>query len=198
MRHSISLTCAHYRLRPVTSEDAAFIVALRSDPLLNRFVHEVSPRVEDQLAWLERYFERAGDYYFVVENARSLEPQGTVGLYNVESGCAEWGRWIVKQSSIAALESAWLICEVAFSKLELADLRSRTLSGNRTAISFHDSFGASRVASSREYVIVRGERQPVVEHRITASQWPAIRARHHSTITRLGSRTPPNWCGVPA
>ena len=69
VQHSISLTCVRYRLRPVTLNDAPFIVALRMDPLLNRFVHEVSPLVEDQVVWLERYFLRPDDYYFVVEDA---------------------------------------------------------------------------------------------------------------------------------
>ena len=56
MEHNISLACVRYRLRPVTLEDAAFIVALRNDPLLNRYLHEISPRVEDQVGWLEHYF----------------------------------------------------------------------------------------------------------------------------------------------
>ena len=88
MEHSISLTCVRYRLRPVTLEDAAFIVELRSDPLLNRYLHEISPRVEDQVAWLERYFLRPDDYYFIVEDADSGKPQGTIGIYDVERAAA--------------------------------------------------------------------------------------------------------------
>jgi len=198
VRHNINLTCARYRLRPVTLEDAAFIVALRTDPLLNRFVHETSPRVEDQVAWLEGYFERAGDYYFIVENAESLEEQGTAGLYKVESGSAEWGRWILKRGSMAALESAWLIYQAAFSRLTLHELCSRTLTDNHAVISFHDSFGASRIPGSREGPIVRGQRSAVIEHRVTSAEWPALRDRHYSTITRFASRIPSHWPGVPA
>ena len=91
MRHSISLTCVRYRLRPVTLEDAPFIVELRMDPLLNRYLHEISPRVEDQVAWIERYFERPEDYYFIIEDADSGEPHGAIGIYDIEEnacGCA--------------------------------------------------------------------------------------------------------------
>ncbi len=51
MRHSISLECVRYRLRPVTLDDAPFIVELRKDPILSRYVHEISTRVEDQISW---------------------------------------------------------------------------------------------------------------------------------------------------
>ena len=200
MRHSINLSCVRYRLRPVKLEDAAFIVALRTDPLLNRFVHETSARVEEQVAWLERYFERPGDYYFIVETTDSFEPQGTVGLYNTrsESNCGEWGRWILKRGSMAALESAWLIYEAGFSKLRFAELCSRTLAENQAVISFHDSFGASRAATLEAHFSVRGEHKAAVEHRITAAEWPPLRARHYSSASRLSSRVPSHWGRLPA
>lgn len=200
MRHSITLTCVRYRLRPVTVEDAQFIISLRTDPQLSRFVHEISPRVEDQIEWLERYFERVGDYYFIVENAESCEPQGTIGLYNMESqsDTAEWGRWILKRGSMAALESVCLICEAAFSTLQLAGVCSRTLAENHAVISFHDSFGASQAAVLEEHFTIRGERKTAVEHRIYAIDWPTLRARHYSTISRLPSRIPSHRRCVPA
>jgi RimJ/RimL family protein N-acetyltransferase len=190
VQHSISLTCVGYRLRPVAIEDAAFIVALRTDPLLNRFVHEISPRVEDQVAWLESYFLRPDDYYFIVEDADSSEPQGTIGLYNLDpdSNCAEWGRWILKRDSMAALESAWLIYEAGFSKLRLASLCSRTLAENLAVVSFHDSFGACRAATLKQHFVVRGEPKAALEHRVTSAEWPTLRTRHYSMVSRLASR----------
>ena len=103
-------------LAPVTLEDAAFIVELRSDPMLNRYFHEISPRVEHQAAWLERYFARPDDYYFIVEDADSAERHGAIGIYEIENKLAhaEWGRWILKRGSMAALESVWLICKRHF------------------------------------------------------------------------------------
>ena len=191
VRHSISLTCLRYRLRPVRIEDASFIVALRMDPLLNRFVHEISPLVEDQIAWLERYFLRPDDYYFIVEDADTGQPQGTIGVYDVaqNASAAEWGRWILKRGSMAALESAWLIYEAGFSKLHLASLFSRTLVDNPQVVSFHDSFGASRFTVLEGHILVRGERKSAIEHRIRAADWPALRARHYSTISRLAHRS---------
>jgi RimJ/RimL family protein N-acetyltransferase len=190
VEHSISLTCVRYRVRPVTLEDAPFIVELRTDPLLNRFLHEISLRVEDQVAWLERYFLRPGDYYFIVEDADSGKPHGAIGIYDVAENAAgaEWGRWILKHGSMAALESVWLIYEVGFSTLRLASLSSRTLVENPQVVSFHDSFGAARTAVLEDHFLLRGERKSAIEHRIEATGWPALRSRHYSTVSRLARR----------
>jgi|HubBroStandDraft_2_1064218.scaffolds.fasta_scaffold349479_1 RimJ/RimL family protein N-acetyltransferase len=190
MEHSISLACVRYRLRPVTLDDAAFIVELRSDLLLNRYLHEISPRVEDQVGWLQRYFARPDDYYFIVEDTDSGERHGTIGIYDFEENAAgaQWGRWILKRGSMAALESAWLICEAGFSKLRVASLSSRTLVENGRVVSFHDSFGACRVGVLVDHFLVGGERKSAVEHRIEATNWPALRSRHYSTVSRLARR----------
>ena len=190
MRHDISLTCVRYRLRPVTLEDAAFIVELRNDPLLNRFLHEISPRVEDQAHWIERYFERPGDYYFIVEDCNRGIPQGAVGLYDVAADLsgAEWGRWILKRGSMAAVESAWMIYEAAFARLSLASLSCRTVVDNGKVLSFHDNFGARRMAVLEGHFLLRGERRSAIEHCITADEWPELRARHYLTLSRVGRR----------
>jgi RimJ/RimL family protein N-acetyltransferase len=190
VEHSVSVTCVRYRLRPVTLEDSAFIVELRSDPLLNRYLHEISPRVEDQVAWLERYFARPNEYYFIVEDADSAERHGTIGIYDFErkAASAQWGRWILKHGSMAALESAWLVYEAGFSKLGLASLSSRTLVENPQVVSFHDSFGASRAGVLEAHFLVGGGRKSAIEHRIQAAEWPALRSRHYFTLSRLARR----------
>jgi RimJ/RimL family protein N-acetyltransferase len=185
--------CVRYRLRPVALEDAPFIVELRTDPSRNGFLHEVSPRVEDQVAWLEAYFARPGDYYFIVEDSATGAPQGTVGVYDVAADLsgAEWGRWILKPGSMAALESAWMIYETAFAKLGLASVSSRTLVDNGKVLSFHDNFGARRIAVLEGHFLVRGIRKSAVEHQITAEEWPAIRARHYAMAERFAHRLSP-------
>lgn len=190
MRHSITLTCVRYRLRPVTLADAPFIIELRTDHLLGRFLHETSSRVEDQVAWLERYFSRPDDYYFIVEDADSGEQHGAIAIYDVDRDAAnaQWGRWILKRDSMAALESAWLIYEAGFSRLRLASLSSRTLVDNPWVVSFHDSFGASRVSVLEGHFLVGGERKSAIEHCIKVAEWPALRARHYSTVSRLARR----------
>lgn len=192
MQHNLSLKCVRYALRPVTVEDAPFIVELRSDPLRNRFLHEISPRIEDQIAWLKTYFARPQDYYFIVQEARSGEPHGAIGIYDIdETGGGQWGRWVLKRNSAAGLESAWLVHEVGFSLLGLTSLSSRTIVENAQVVSFHRSFGATEVAVLKAHFLVSGRRESAVEHRIAAAEWPSLRARHYSLISKAASRTHP-------
>ena len=67
-----------YRLRPVEAEDAAFILDLRADRERSRYLHRVSNDLEAQRRWLESYFERPGDYYFLIENRETSQREGIV------------------------------------------------------------------------------------------------------------------------
>ena len=67
MRHDIHLEGFNLRLRPVRIEDAAFIVWLRNLDYVKGNVGDSAVDVVGQEAWLKAYFEREGDYYFIVE-----------------------------------------------------------------------------------------------------------------------------------
>ena len=54
--------------RFVKEDDAAFIVQLRTDPILSRFLHATDSSVEKQKEWIHSYKERESrgeDYYFI-------------------------------------------------------------------------------------------------------------------------------------
>lgn len=142
MKHKISVEGFGYRLRPVRLSDAAFIIAVRlEDAERNKFIHAISPDVSLQEAWIERYFLREGDYYFVVENRITGEGEGLIGVYDVKDGKAEWGRWVVKKDSLAAVESVDLAYRAAFEKIGLDELYCRTVQDNAEVVSFHESIG---------------------------------------------------------
>jgi RimJ/RimL family protein N-acetyltransferase len=173
VRHELALDGPAFRLRPVTPADAEFICELRSDPLLSRFIHATSPQVTDQRRWLEQYFEREGDYYFIITRRLTARSEGTIGIYDVNPAArvAEWGRWIVRRGSVAAVESAWLVYRAAFELLQLDMVYSRTLAKNRNVVSFHDSCGIPRHAVRKAHVCQDGDEIDVVEHRMTREQW---------------------------
>src|SRR3990172_6577622 len=108
MRHEITLAGEAFRLRPLGFADARFVVELRTDPRVSRFINPTSPRVEDQLRWIEQYLARPGDYCFVVERLATGSPEGMLGIYDEDAGrrSAEWGRWVLLPGSLAAAESA--------------------------------------------------------------------------------------------
>lgn len=176
MRHDIQLDGHAFRLRPITDKDAPFVLELRCDPDLSRFIHSTPPRLADQLQWLAAYYERPGDYYFVVERRRDGLAEGLVSIYDIEEGsrAAEWGRWVVRRGSLAAPESAWLMYRCAFEQLALERVYSRTVADNAPVVSFHDSCGIARKRTLTQFFELRGHKYDAIEHEVTQLSWPGI------------------------
>ncbi len=168
MKHQITQEGLAFRLRPVTLQDAAFIVEIRlADAQRNQYIHQISAEVSVQENWLNEYFKREGDYYFVVENKFTHQPEGLIGLYDVQDGKAEWGRWVIKQGSLAAAESVDLIFRVAFDVLHLQECYSRTIEDNVQTVAFHDSVKELRRAILQDCFTLHGKTYNAVEHYVT-------------------------------
>jgi RimJ/RimL family protein N-acetyltransferase len=177
MRHNLTIEGYAFRLRPITDADAAMVVELRSNPELNRYLHASSNRVEDQLAWLSSYYEREGDYYFVIERRSNSTPEGVIALYDIDAAasCGEWGRWILKTGSLAAIESAYLIYRIAFELLGLSSVYCRTVTDNGKVVSFHDSCGITARRLLPQHFDLGGQRYDAVEHRVDKASWSNIK-----------------------
>lgn len=190
MRHDLTLAGPAFRLRPVSDADAALILQLRSDPQLNRYLHPTSPDLADQLAWLANYYERPGDYYFVVERRETGEPEGLISIYaiNPDTGEGEWGRWILRPGSLAVVESAWLIYCCAFEQLGLTDVYCRTLAENAAVVSFHDSCGIAERRLMVGYFDLGGCVADAVEHRVDRETWIRIAPQLEKFAWRIARR----------
>lgn len=190
MRHDLTLEGPGFRLRPVGDDDAQFILGLRTDPALGRFLHATSSSIGGQLAWMSRYYERPGDYYFVVEQRKSLDLEGVIAVYDLDSErrSAEWGRWILRHGSLAAVESALLIYRAAFDTLKLDETYSRTVADNQAVVSFHDSCGIESRKILPGHFDIAGKRVDAVEHRLHKTQWAAVEQRLASLATLTARR----------
>lgn len=192
MRHDHRLAGYAFRLRPVAEADAGFIVALRASA--GDFLNRGADTVEAQLAWLGRYFGRDGDFFFIVETLDGARREGLAGVYDLRRAerTAEWGRWVLRAGSNAAVESALLVYRFAFGVLQLASLRCRTLSANARVVAFHDSCGLAR--SPAEVVVDHdGSAQPAVEHTLARTDWPRVESHLHRIASRFAMtalRTP--------
>ena len=145
MKHSINIDGYSYKIRPVTLDDADFIVSVRlEDKERNKYINAISDDVNEQINWLNSYFEREGDYYFVIENKLTSNKVGLIAIYNIDEGKAEWGRWVIRKGSLSAIESVYLIYEVAFNVLNLCELYCRTIVDNTSVVSFHDSLSQNK------------------------------------------------------
>jgi len=194
LRHNIRIAGHAFRLRPVAESDAAFIVSLRrrAGSVLNRGALTTG----EQLHWLSRYFERNDDFYFVVETIDGANREGVVALYEVQAsaGDAQWGRWVLRGGSNAAVESALLVYRCAFMELSLERVWCRTLATNAEVVAFHDSCGLTR-APDAVWIEHDGEKRAAVEHALKRSDWPHVMRRLDQTAARfararLKSRVP--------
>jgi RimJ/RimL family protein N-acetyltransferase len=191
MRHDIRLAGRVYGLRPVELDDAEFIVALRTcDPQRVRYLHPIPPDTEQQRRWLRSYFERQNDYYFVVENRDSRCRHGLVGIYNIDPvvQTGEWGRWILRPGSFAAVESALLVYRVAFEYLQLRSIYCITVADNLPVVSFHDSCGLARAAFLPRHFELAGVTHDAVKQVCVHENWPIVRSRLEVQAERIARR----------
>ena len=190
MRHELHRDGPAFRLRPVVDEDAAYIVDLRArgGPYINRDATNVAA----QRDWLTRYYEREGDFYFVVVSRRDARREGLVGIYDVRDGGAEWGRFVLERGSVAAVETALLVYDVAFDELALDRVCCRTLAANTHVVAFHDSCGLVRTPG--EVTITHdGAPARAIEHWMTRNAWRQTRERMDRLAARIAatlSRSP--------
>jgi RimJ/RimL family protein N-acetyltransferase len=193
MKHDITVRGNAFYLRPVTTADAEFIVSLRSDEQLTRFLPPLTGNVADQIKWLESYFLKEGDFYFVICSTRDDASHGLISIYNQnrERNDAEWGRWLVRPGSLAAAESVLLLLEAGFDVLGLNRLYCRSITENKGVVSFHDGYGARRADLIEGAFVIRGHTYDAVEHEITPDLLPAIRSfldAKASTVARMLNR----------
>ncbi|MDB4915507.1 MAG: hypothetical protein JWM95_3151 [Gemmatimonadetes bacterium] len=179
MRHEHVLRGYAFGLRPVALEDAAFIVDLRtSGAHRTQYLHAISPDVSLQEQWITRYLARENDYYWVIERLDTAVPEGLIGIYAVDTaaGRGEWGRWILKQGSLAATESALLCYRIAFEVLGLREVYCVTAAENQQVVSFHESSGLIVTGTLPQHLPLGDRVLDAVQQSCDVSRWPHVRS----------------------
>lgn len=135
------------RCRLVNEDDAEFILKLRTDPILSRFIHTTENDVTKQVDWIREYKEReveGKDYYFIFSYCNT--PIGVIRVYAIDydKGCGTIGSWLcAHQTSMEQVMATILIGrEILFEELNLRydyfDVRKK----NKKVQRMHDMFGA--------------------------------------------------------
>lgn len=174
MNHDIVIEGFMYRLRPICDADAPFIIELRTNNHRSRYLHKVSGLLDDQLRWLEDYYNRSGDYYFLLERMDNNDREGLISIYDIDNNkmTAEIGRWILKPGSFGAAESAYLAFRFAFERLGLKMVYCRTVADNKKVVSFLDSCGIPEKLLLKHFFDLGGDgKKDAIEHRISQKNW---------------------------
>jgi len=160
----------------VRMEDAAFIVWLRNLDHVKGKIGDSAPDVPRQRAWLEAYFGREGDYYFIVETLSGI-PVGTHSLYDISKGSAELGRWVIRPGVQAAVPSHMVAFGIAFEELRLNALRNATVASNVPVLSISRRFGFEEVTFEPGGRMIGGKPVDMVHFIVTAEKWSQTRPK---------------------
>lgn len=133
-------------VRFVREKDAEFILSLRTDPKLSRFIHPTENDDEKQRAYIRCYKEREKqgmDYYFIF--FLQGEPVGLARIYNVQGDTFTFGSWLFKEGLPywVSIAGAIIAREFAFEELgkEKEVEADGTHEDNKGVISFSRMLG---------------------------------------------------------
>jgi RimJ/RimL family protein N-acetyltransferase len=148
--------------RDATTDDAAFILSLRTNAEKSRYLSPVSGELSEQQAWLTRYANADDQAYFIIESHG--EPIGTVRLYDQQGDSFCWGSWILKDGrpSHAAMESALMVYAYALDHLGFAGAHFDVRKGNERVWQFHERFGAQRIGKTESDYLYKVQREAIV------------------------------------
>ena len=158
------------RLRPVRLEDAAFIVWLRNLDHAKGRVGDSATDVAHQEAWLNAYFGREGDCYFIVETLGGIAV-GTHAIYDPSNGSAEAGRLVMHPKVPAAVPTSLITFDLAFGKMGLTELRGTSVSTNVKVHSYVAKFGFRKIGVEPAAKVVAGQPVDIVHFAMTAEEW---------------------------
>lgn len=135
------------KARFVTEADAEFIVSIRSDEKLGRFIHASDGDVQKQIEWIAAYKEREArgeEYYFIFE--KNGMRQGVARIYNINEENFTSGSWVFSPNAEkgTAVLGDIISREIAFELLpeavNLFDIRRNNTTVQRYALSYHPVF----------------------------------------------------------
>jgi RimJ/RimL family protein N-acetyltransferase len=167
-------------LLPVVESDAEFILSLRTDPKLSKYLHSTSSDLMLQRQWIKKQRLQDNDYYYVIQRKSDKCRIGLIGLYNGTDLDAELGRWICLYP-ICALESLLLLYRFAFTLQSRALVYLRVVKENLPVISLHKRFGAVK----RDIPLERSGDFELVWYDMHRERFFEVVERHQKTIDFL-------------
>lgn len=138
-------------LRLVEEEDSYFILKLRQNKELNKYISSTDITVEQQKEWIKKYKireENKEEYYFIILNKEMNQPCGTVRIYNIDkiNKVATWGSFILDftRPNGASKEVIDISLNFAFKELKLKKIELDVRKANKKAIHIYEKNGFIR------------------------------------------------------
>ena len=132
------------RMRLAEISDAEFIVNIRTNSKLDRYISHTSSSIEDQINWIKEYKKREleqKEFYFIFEDS-NYKPWGTMSLYDLTKDSFTQGSWLCLPGNKdnIALKADLLGKEFAFEKLNYNACLFDTRKKNRRVLALNKLF----------------------------------------------------------
>ena len=189
MKYSYILRTPNSVLRPVTEDDAEFIVKLRNQSHTKGCINDTSLDVEKQRKWIRDYLKRENEYYWICE-WRDGRLIGTSSLYHydAEKKQIETGRWVQIADAPGGNFFAGRVQmnDFVFNTLGMKRLVFDVVATNRQVLRYNRLCGAMETGVEQNGAIIEGKSVDLVWFMETPESWAKVRPK----ICR--------WAGIPS
>ena len=152
-------------LRSVEESDAEFILSVRNDPRISKYLPPLNVTVEQQRQWIAKQRSDNNSYYFLLETPKG-EPIGSISVYDIKGDTAETGRFCSLGDPASNIETCIMLNDFCFDALSLKSIHIWVYEGNKPVIALNQSFGYVWVDSKTD---ASGE--PFKVGVLTQSKW---------------------------
>ncbi len=138
-------------VRLVEEKDAEFILSLRTDEKLARFLHKTDNDINKQIEWIKAYKEREKqgiDYYFIYFYQDI--PYALNRIYDITEQQCTGGSWISKPGTNVEQTMATMLIarDIMFEELEIKQDMFDVRKGNKQVQKIHKMMGAKQVGET--------------------------------------------------
>lgn len=138
-------------VRLVNEDDSTFILSLRTDKTLARFINYTENDENKQRQWIRNYKERERqglDYYFIY--SKDGVPFGVNRIYNIKGDTCTGGSWVCKTGTPVELSiPTSLLCrDIMFDILNLKEDNFEVRKENKKVQKFHIMTGSAKTGET--------------------------------------------------
>lgn len=130
----------YVNLRSVTEDDAEFILEIRNNPQISKYLPPLNVTIEQQRQWITKQRADKDSYYFILETP-DLAPIGTLSIYDIVDDHGEGGRSCSIGEPFANIEASVLLNDFIFNNLGLSYTTIWVYNGNKSVLALNEAFG---------------------------------------------------------
>jgi RimJ/RimL family protein N-acetyltransferase len=152
--------------REAEPEDAAFILSLRLNEKLSRYLQKIDNDLEKQAHYIINSKNKLDEYYFIIES-KVGEAYGACRLHSItKDGCVP-GSWIIKPEApfYVAPEAYFLMSDFALIYLDILQMNIDAIKGNKSVIRFYRKTGGEIVGEDEHKYYLRTTREDYLKIR---------------------------------